>query len=436
MLFLADFHIHSKYSYATSKTMDLQALATWGRLKGLGVMGTGDFTHPVWRKQLQEQLVPAAEQGLFQLKPELQAKVDVGVYASCPGSQRFLLTAEIATIFRRTIRTISLPGSGQQSFIAPVETEKNRCYKTHSIIFAPSLDVAEKISAKLATIGNVAYDGRPILSLDVKDLLKIVLDISPDCMLIPAHIWTPHFGLIGSKSGFNSVEECFGDMTQHIYALEKGLSSSYAMNAQLSDLDKFALLCNSDAHSVQNLGREANVMNCDLSYQGITDALKANDPKRLVAGIEFFPEMGKYYGSGHRACNFYASPEQSASNKMCGVCKKSMTIGVAHRVAQLADRSPEQATKFIRQRYRVAPLQEIIAIHFGVQDTSKKVQAMYQQMLAGIGNEFYILLDANLEDIAKFSTVEIAQSIYAIRQGNVSLTPGYDGVYGEIQLNK
>lgn len=432
MLFLADFHIHSKYSYATSKTMDLQELATWGRLKGIGVMGTGDFTHPVWRKDLQEQLVPA-EQGLWTLNPKLQKTVDAQVYASCAGLQRFLLTAEIATIFRRPVRTFSF--GGQQSFIPPVETIMNRCYKTHSIIFSPSLEVSEKISAKLATIGNIAYDGRPILSLDVKDLLKIVLDISPDCMLIPAHIWTPHFGLIGSKSGFDSVEACFGDMTQHIYALEKGLSSSYAMNAQLSDLDKFALLCNSDAHSVQNLGREANLLNTDLSYQGITDALKANDPARLVAGIEFFPEMGKYYGSGHRACNFYASPEQTALNQICQICHKLMTIGVAHRVAQLADRTPDEAIQFIRQRYRVAPLQEIIAHNFGVQDTSKKVQAMYQQMLAGIGNEFYILLDARLEDIAKFSNIDIAQSIDAMRKGNVSLTPGYDGVYGTIKFD-
>lgn len=413
--------------------MDLQELATWGRLKGIGVMGTGDFTHPIWRKDLQEQLVPA-EEGLWTLNPKLQKIVDAQVYASCVGLQRFLLTAEIATIFKRPVRTISLPG-GQQSFIPQVDTIKNRCYKTHSIIFSPSLEVSEKISKKLATIGNIAYDGRPILSLDVKDLLKIVLDISPDCMLIPAHIWTPHFGLLGSKSGFNSVEECFGEMTQHIYALEKGLSSSYAMNAQLFDLDKFALLCNSDAHSVQNLGREANLLNTELSYKGITNALKANDPACLVAGIEFFPEMGKYYGSGHRACNFYASPEQTASNETCKVCYKPMTIGVAHRVAQLADRTPEQALKFIRQRYRIAPLQEIIARHFGVQDTSKKVQALYQQMLAGIGNEFYILLDANLEDIAKLSHVEIAQSINAMRKGNVSLTPGYDGVYGTIKFD-
>ena len=411
MIFLADFHIHSKNSYATSKTMDLQALATWGQLKGLTLMGTGDFTHPVWQKELQAMLQPA-EQGLFSLQPQFQSIVDGNVYDSCKAPQRFLLTAEIATVFKRN----------------------GKCYKTHSIIFAPSLEVAGKIAQKLATIGNIAYDGRPILSLDVKDLLKIVLDISPDCMLIPAHIWTPHFGLLGSKSGFDSVQACFGDMTEHIYAFEKGLSSSYAMNAQISELDRFAILANSDAHSVQNLGREANLLNCDLSYSGITQALKSNDPTQLVAGIEFFPEMGKYYGSGHRACNFYASPEQSLLNQMCQACGKAMTIGVAHRVAQLADRTPEQAEKFIRNRYRIAPLQDIIADNLGVQESSKKVQKMYQDLLKNIGNEFYILLDASLESIAKFSNLGIAQSIGAMRQGNVLLTPGYDGIYGTIKF--
>ena len=413
MLFLADFHIHSKYSYATSKTMDLQALATWGQLKGLTVMGTGDFTHPKWQKELRE-ILHEAEQGLFALQPKYQAIVDAGVYTSCRGQQRFLLTSEISTVFRRGARA----------------------YKVHSIIFAPSLEVVEKISAKLATIGNIAYDGRPMLSLDVKDLLKIVLDISSDCMLIPAHIWTPHFGLLGSKSGFDSFEECFGDMTQYIYAFEKGLSSNFLMNAMVSDVDRFAILCNSDAHSVQNLGREANLFDTDLSYVGITQALTTNDRKALLAGIEFFPEMGKYYGSGHRACNFYASPEQSLKNQVCGVCHKPMTIGVAHRVAQLADRTIEQATKLIRPCYRIAPLQEIIAYNFGVQDTSKKVQQMYQHLLGSIGNEFYILLDASIDEIAKYSNVGIAQSIDAVRKGNVQLTPGYDGIYGAIQFRK
>jgi len=411
MIFLADFHIHSKYSYATSKTMDLQALATWGQLKGLTVMGTGDFTHPVWRKELHNQLVEA-EQGLYSLQPKLQAIVDQDVYQSCRAPQRFLLTAEIATVFRRN----------------------GKCYKTHSIIFAPSLEIAEKISSKLATIGNVAYDGRPMLSLDVKDLLQLVLDISPECLLIPAHIWTPHFGLLGSKSGFDSVEECFGNLTDHIYALEKGLSSSYAMNAQLSQLDRFAILSNSDAHSVKNLGREANVFNVDLSYTGISTALQKNDPTQLVAGIEFFPEMGKYYGSGHRKCGVYRTIEQIKENNICPICHKVVTIGVDYRVDYLADRTQEQAEKYMRQRYRIAPLQKIIASYFGVQDTSKKVQALYQKMLEILGNEFYILLDANLDTIAQHSSVEIAQSIDAMRKGDVVLTPGYDGVYGTIKF--
>ena len=405
MIFLADFHIHSKYSYATSKTMDLQALATWGQLKGLTVMGTGDFTHPAWRKQLQEQLM-TAEQGLFALQPHLQAAVDAGVYTSCRGLQRFLLTAEISTIFRRN----------------------GKCYKTHSIIFAPSLKVADKISAKLATIGNVSYDGRPMLALDVKDLLKIVLDASPECMLIPAHIFTPHFGLIGAKSGFDSFQECFGDMADQIYAFEKGLSGSFAMCAQISDLDRYAILSNSDAHSVQNLGREANVFDTQLSYAGITNALKTNDRTSLIAGIEFFPEMGKYFGSGHRACNFYTSPEQSVLNPLCSVCLKPMTLGVAHRVAQLADRTHQQALQFMRPRYAIVPLQEVIASVVETGSSSKKVQQIYQHLLASLGHEFYILLDASIDDIAKYSNAKIAQSILAMRQGNVVLSPGYDGL--------
>lgn len=412
MKFIADFHIHSRYSYATSKKMDLQQLAIWGQLKGIGLMGTGDFTHPVWQKELQAMLEPA-EQGLFSLQPHFQSMVDASVYDTCKGSQRFLLTAEIATVFKRN----------------------GKCYKTHSIIFSPSLEVAFKISQKLATIGNIAYDGRPVLSLDVQDLLKIVLDISPDCMLIPAHIWTPHFGLLGSKSGFDSFQDCFGDMIEHIYAFEKGLSSSFAMNAQCSQLDRFAILANSDAHSVQNLGREANILDTDLSYFGITQALKNNNPQQLIAGIEFFPEMGKYYGSGHRACKVYMTPEQSKENQICSGCGKGVTIGVAHRVAQLADRTVEQAQKYIRNRYAITPLQDIIADSLQVQTSSKKVQKLYQSMLENLGNEFFILLTAKIEDIAIHSNFKIAQSIGAMRSGNVAVTPGYDGVYGTIRFD-
>lgn len=411
MKFLADFHIHSKYSYATSKKMDLQALAIWGQLKGLTVMGTGDFTHPVWRKELQNQL-EQAEQGLFVLQPKIQAFVDAQVYASCRGMQRFLLTGEISTIFRRG----------------------TRYYKTHSIVFVPSLHVAEKISLKLAEIGNISYDGRPTLSLDVKNLLRIVLDASPDCMLIPAHIWTPHFGLLGSKSGFDSFEDCFQEMTDYIYAFEKGLSSNFLMNAQVSDLDRFAILSNSDAHSLENLGREANLFHTELSYPAITKALQVNDGKGLVAGIEFFPEMGKYYGCGHRTCGVYLTTEQAKKNAICPVCFKQVTLGVAFRVDRLADRTVEQALPYMKKRYAIAPLQEIIACCFNMLDTSKKVQSMYHYLLTHIGNEFYILLKAPINQIAEYSTREIADFIQAVRLGKVLLKPGYDGVYGSIQL--
>jgi len=413
MKFLADFHIHSKYSYATSKTMDLQALAVWGQLKGLTVMGTGDFTHPIWRKELYEQLCPA-ESGLFALKSHVQAAVDAQVYRSCRALQRFLLTAEISTIFRRG----------------------GKCYKTHSIIFAPSFEVTEKISLKLASIGNITYDGRPTLGLDVKDLLKIVLDISSECMLIPAHIWTPHFGLLGSKSGFDSFQDCFEELIDYIYAFEKGLSSNFLMNAQVSQLDRFAILSNSDAHSVQNLGREANVFHTDLSYVGITQALKLNDGQGLVAGIEFFPEMGKYYGCGHRSCGIYLTTQQAQKNPMCPVCDKLVTIGVAYRVDQLADRSVGLAEKIMKNSYSIIPLQELLAYCLRVASSSKKVQVMYQHLLNSLGNEFYILLQASVDEIAKYSTVEIAQSILAIRTSQVILQPGYDGIYGSINFKK
>lgn len=411
MKFLADFHIHSKYSYATSKMIDVQTLAIWGQLKGLTIMGTGDFTHPVWRKQLYEQL-ELAESGLFSLRPKFQAVVDAQVYSSCRSLQRFLLTAEVSTIFWR----------------------HGKCYKTHTIIFAPSLNIAEKISIKLSSIGNIAYDGRPILSLDVKDLLKIILDISPECMLIPAHIWTPHFGLLGSKSGFDSFEDCFQELTEYIYAFEKGLSSNFLMNAQVSKLDRFAILSNSDAHSLQNLGREANLFDTAVSYEGITQALKVNDGKGLVAGIEFFPEMGKYYGSGHRNCQIYLTNQQVKTNAICPVCHKLVTIGVAYRVDQLSDRSVDQAKNIMKKHYPIVPLQELLAYHCKTAVSSKKVQLMYQHLLSHLGNEFYILLQASVDEIARCSTIQIAQSIFAVRTGKIVLQPGYDGIYGSIKF--
>lgn len=408
--FIADFHIHSKYSYATSKHMDLLALSLWGQFKGIGVMGTGDFTHPLWQQELKKQL-KESEEGLFELKPEYQRVVTPQVYETCKGLQRFLLSAEISTIFKRN----------------------GRCYRTHSIILAPSFEVVEKISKALGKVGNVMSDGRPILGIDVKDLLKIVLDASPDCMLIPAHIWTPWYGLLGSKSGFDSIEQAFEEMAPHIYAFEKGLSSDFLMNAQLSSLDRFAILCNSDAHSVENLGREANLMHAPLSYDGIMTALRTNDKHSLVAGIEFFPQRGKYFGDGHRACGVYLTPEQTAEHKgICPVCHKPVTVGVLNRVWQLADRMPEQAVSYIRESYSVIPLLDILQHALGVPVGSKKVTAMYQQLLSEVGPEFFILLKAPLDQIEKASLPAVARSIEKLRHGDIVVQPGYDGVYGQV----
>lgn len=408
--FIADFHIHSKYSHATSKFMDLLALSTWGQFKGIGVLGTGDFTHPIWQQELQKQL-QEVENGLFELKPEYGKAVNAQVYDSCKSWQRFLLSAEISTIFKRN----------------------GRCYRTHSIILAPSFAVVEKITSRLAAIGNIIADGRPILSLDVKDLLKIVLDASSECALIPAHIWTPWYGLLGSKSGFNSINEAFGELTEHIFAVEKGLSSNFLMNAQVSQLDRFAVLCNSDAHSVQNLGREANLLRSGLSYVEIVSTLRKNDPSGLVAGIEFFPERGKYYGDGHRACEVYLTPYQTKSlHGICPVCCKPVTVGVLNRVEQLADRTVQQAQDFMRKQYRVVPLFDILQHELRMPTTSPKLNRMYHQILQQVGNEFFVLLKAPVDQIEKASTSAVARAIAKVRTGDVIIKPGYDGVYGEV----
>lgn len=410
MSFIADFHIHSKYSYATSKFMDLQALAVWGQLKGIELMGTGDFTHPFWMAELQKSLCQDGS-GLFALRDNVHASVAEQVYDSCKKDQRFMLSGEISTIFSRNKKT----------------------YKVHSIITVPSFQAAEKISQKLSTIGNIYSDGRPILGMDVKDLLKIVLDASDQAMLIPAHIWTPHFGLLGSKSGFDSVEDCFEELSEYIYALETGLSSNFVMNAQLSVLDKYMLLCNSDAHSVQKLGREANIVSCEKSYDAIFSMMKHNNRSQMT-GIEFFPERGKYYGDGHRKCSFYLDPVKHVNQQMCQVCQKKVTIGVQRRVQDLADRTVQQAHQFVQNSYKVVPLMDVISYNLGFSENSKKVQNLYHHMLQELGNEFFILLQAPIDDIAACSSPNIALSIERLRLGEISVTPGYDGQYGIIDF--
>ena len=403
MKFIADFHLHSKYSRATSPDMNLESLDKWAKIKGLKVLGTGDFTHPEWSKSLKEKLEPA-EPGLYKLKLEDET--------------RFILTSEISCIY----------------------TKNNKVRKIHVLIFAPSLEMVEKINAHLGFIGNIKSDGRPILGLDAKELAKIVLGISPDCFIVPAHAWTPWFSIFGSKSGFDSIEECFEEYSKYIYAIETGLSSDPPMNWRLSALDKITLISNSDAHSPRKLGREANVFDTDLSYDAITGAIKDKDPRRFLYTIEFFPEEGKYHYDGHRTCEIALTPPESRKyNNICPTCGKPLTIGVMNRVEKLADRpafakasagKPEGAIPF----RSLVPLEEIIAESLGVTVASKRVGVEYNNLIKKLGSEFNILLEASKQDLVGATLPEIAEGITRVREGRVSITPGYDGVYGKVSI--
>jgi len=397
MEFVADLHLHSKYSRATSRDMDLENLDKWAKIKGIKVLGTGDFTHPQWFENLKDKLEPA-EPGLFKLRDS---------------ETRFLLSAEISCIY----------------------SKDNRVRKIHVIIFAPSFDVVEKINAQLSWIGNLKSDGRPILGLDAKELAKIVLTASRDCLLVPAHAWTPWFSIFGSKSGFNSVEECFEEYSKYIYSIETGLSSDPLMNWRLSALDKIALISNSDSHSPSRIGREANVFNTDLSYSGITEAIKAKDPERFLYTIEFFPEEGKYHFDGHRNCDIKLSPKETKKyNGVCPVCGKLLTIGVLNRVEELADREegvkPEGAIPF----KNLVPLEEIIADVLGQGKGTKEVEKEYQNLIRAFGSEFNVLIDASKEELEKTALPEIAEAVIRVREGRVFKEPGYDGVYGKIRI--
>jgi uncharacterized protein (TIGR00375 family) len=399
MKFIADFHLHSKYSRATSKEMDLENLDKWASIKGIKILGTGDFTHPEWFKGLKEKLVPA-EPGLFKFK-------------NGDSATRFILTSEISCVY----------------------SKNNRVRKIHIVVFAPSFDVVEKINAHLGWIGNLKADGRPILGLDAKELAKIVLGISQDCLIVPAHAWTPWFGIFGSKSGFDSLEECFEDYSKYIYSVETGLSSDPPMNWRLSALDKITLISNSDAHSPQKIGREANVFDTEISYQAITKTIKEKNSKEFLYTIEFFPQEGKYHYDGHRNCGIRLTPQESKKyNNVCPTCGRPLTIGVMNRVESLADRkegfSPEGAVPF----KSLVPLTEIIAESLGVTVGTKQVAAEYKNLIKKIGSEFKVLLDASSAELASVTLPEIAEGIIRVREGKVFVEPGYDGVFGKIRI--
>lgn len=399
MRFIADFHLHSKHSRATSPRMDLENLDKWAQIKGVKVLGTGDFTHPVWFKELKEKLEPA-EAGLFKIKKNKEGT-------------KFILSSEISCIY----------------------SKGGRVRKIHIIVFASSLEAVEKINIRLGSIGNLAADGRPILGLDAKELAKIVLDISKDCLIVPAHAWTPWFSIFGSRSGFDSIEECFEDYSKYIYAIETGLSSNPAMNWRLSALDRITLISNSDSHSPEKIGREANVFDTKLDYFSIIKAIKSKDSKKLLYTVEFFPQEGKYHYDGHRSCDISLSPEESRKyNNICPRCGKPLTIGVLNRVEQLADRpegfKPQNAIPF----KSLVPLKEIIAEALGVTVGTKQVDKNYRILIEKFNNEFEVLLNTPKKELEEITSSEIAEGLIRVREGRVFIEPGFDGVYGKVRI--
>lgn len=413
MKFYADLHIHSHFSRATSKTLDLENLFLWAQLKGIQVVGTGDFVHPGWLDELKKKLEPA-EQGFFKLKTQYSRRIEHELPLACKGEVRFVFAAEISNIYKKA----------------------DKVRKIHNLIFAPSFEAVEKIQGRLDTIGNIRSDGRPILGLDSRDLLEIVLESDPMSYLIPAHIWTPWFAVLGSKSGFDRIEDCFDDLSSHIFALETGLSSDPLMNWRLKRLDPFVLVSNSDAHSPSKLAREATIYDTEFSYSGIYRALRDRRDKGLIGTVEFFPEEGKYHYDGHRTCNMCLSPKETIDKKgLCPVCGKPVTVGVMSRVEELADRAEGKKSPRWRPYYSLVPLPEIIASAKGLAGVNTKgVQHPYRQMLRALGNELFILQDAPVKDIEKVAGDIVAEGILRVRKGDVRISAGYDGEYGKISL--
>jgi len=399
MKFIADLHLHSKYSRATSREMEVETLSLWAKRKGIKLLGTGDFTHPLYLLDLKSKLRPLGS-GLF-ARPE------------DPDGTHFMLTAEVSNMF----------------------TQGGKGRRVHTLIFAPSFEVVERINAQLGKLGKISSDGRPIFGFSAKDLVKMVLDVSPDCLLIPAHAWTPWFSIFGANSGFDSIEECFEEETKHIRAIETGLSSDPEMNWRLSALDEITLISNSDAHSPSKIGREANIFNCDLSYAAIAEAIRTKDPRKILFTIEFFPEEGKYHFDGHRNCKILFAPQETRKNKgLCPVCGKRLTVGVMNRVEELADRPEGVISPKAIPTLHMVPLNEIIADALGVGTNASSVEKEYLRLIEKGGSEFDILLELSPEDLASFTPPLILEGILRVRQGRLKITPGFDGVFGKIQI--
>ncbi len=416
MKIVADLHIHSHFSRATSRNLTFEHLTRWAQLKGVTVVATGDISHPGWLAEMNEKLVPAGD-GLYCLRDDSARDVQATVPPACQAPVRFILSGEISNIYKRAGQT----------------------RKVHNVVFAPSLDVVARLQAQLEKIGNIRSDGRPILGLDSRDLFETLLEVDPACQLIPAHIWTPWFSMLGSKSGFDSVEECYGDLASHIFALETGLSSDPPMNWRVSQLDRYSLVSNSDAHSPEKLAREATLFDTELSYGALFAALRGEKDHPTVGAlggtIEFFPEEGKYHLDGHRNCNIVWEPQTTIEHGgLCPVCGKEVTIGVMHRVEELADRPPGGRPASVRPYTSLIPLPEVIGQALGVGPGSGRVEQEYLKLLGRLGPELFILRDADLKEIASAGGERLAQGIDRMRRGEVDARGGYDGEYGVIRL--
>lgn len=404
MRYLCDLHVHSKYARATSKSSDLEHLAEWATYKGLDIIGTGDFTHPAWFREL-EQNLEETEPGLFQLKQRVNLSRPV----------RFMLTTELACIY----------------------SQGGKVRRLHLCVFAPSLAAVAKLNAALVERGcNIRSDGRPILGMSGYTLLGLLLQLDPGFELMPAHAWTPWFAVFGSKSGFDSLEECFGDLTGHINSIETGLSSDPAMNWRLPSLDKLLLLSNSDAHSPAKLGREANAFELNqLSYPAFLNIVRQRDQGKLLFTVEFFPEEGMYHFDGHRACGVRSTPAQTKLwNNICPKCGRQLTVGVLHRVDNLAQR-PEGFVLSSAPSYRsLVPLAEIIADAYDVGVSSKRVQQRYINIVRDIMSELPLLLDGDDAALARIGDAAIVEGIKRVRAGKLSIEPGFDGQYGTVKV--
>ena len=410
MGYVADLHLHSRYAYATSKHLSLGNLITWAGLKGIDLLASADFTHPAWLEELRLGL---ADSGLG--SPDSNE----GFYHS--GGVRFVLGTEVSCVYRQG-------GRGR---------------RLHILLFAPDFEAVDSLNRAFAKYGRLDTDGRPTLAISARDLVSLALDCNPRCIAIPAHLWTPWYGALGSKSGFDSLEECFRDMLPHIHAVETGLSSDPAMNWQVAELEDKSIVSFSDAHSPAKLGREVTVFEGEMSYDGLARAL---EERAIAYTVEFYPEEGKYHYSGHRNCGVALGPEESRrSTGRCPNCGRPLTLGVKHRVSELAEnaavnagpseeleREPEPSG---RPPYvKLLPLQEIMAQSMGVGAGSKRLQREYRRIVSQLGGELRVLNEASEEEISMTAGEPLARLVTRARDGHLSVTPGYDGVYGQVRV--